>query len=137
MTEQRLTRQSWRRFHDPNSHIEKPDATINGIGTSASAIDLVRRSAGTRLTAAGSHWSLSKGTVSDGESVETNWPGAGVVSLSGPADVDLDDLINEEVFDAMVKNPVMAPGALTEDPCLSTGLGTHFFHSREGGHSRV
>ena len=133
MTEQRLTRQSWRRFHDPNSHIEKPDATINGIGTSASAIDLVRRSAGTRLTAAGSHWSLSKGTVSDGESVETNWPGAGVVSLSGPADVDLDDLINEEVFDAMVKNPVMAPGALTEDPCLSTGLGTHFFiHVKAG-----
>lgn len=133
MTVQKLTHQSWRRFHDPKSHIEKPDANINGVDTSASAIAFVQGSAGTRLTAAGSHWSLSKGTVSNGDSVETNWPGGGVVSLSGPADVDLDDLINEELFDAMIQNPVTAPGALAEDPCLSTGLGTHFFiHVKAG-----
>ena len=97
---------AWRRFHDAISAPARSDvAEVHCPDEAADFIEIchARPATGVKLKAAGSHWSLSRSTVSEGSALETNWPGAEAVSSrnTGLA-VDLVDLISDPLFNAMV-----------------------------------
>ncbi len=135
---------AWQRFHDPKAKPIRPNVKdVHCANAVRDFIDLChnRRATGLKLKAAGSHWSLSKGTLSDDAALETHWPGAGSVPLNAglvvqsPAShlMDLADLINDATFDFMVNHPPALPENLPFDPCLNQGLSQCFFvHVKSG-----
>ncbi len=127
----------WRRFHDPKTVPIRPN--VNDVICADRVEDFIaickaRPSTGAKLKAAGSHWSLSRSTLSDDKALETHWPDAGAVPInSGLADVDLYDIINDQLFDFMVSHPPVPPLAATTDPCLQQGPANCFLvHIKSG-----
>jgi hypothetical protein len=128
-----LTR-DWRRFHDPAGEFIRPRANIHCIDGPADMIAFCRdRPRGTPLKAAGSHWALSEATVSEGDFVETNWPGPDAVPRNSGLALDMIALINDDLFQFMIDHPLTHPDKLARDPCLREGPGQVFYvHMKSG-----
>lgn len=133
MALQSLTR-DWRRFHDAESDIERPNATVHCFDDIRDIIALcASHPTSKNLKAAGSHWALSETTVSDGDFIETNWPSADAVLRNTGLAVDMFHIINPELLQRMVENPPVAPERLQRDPCLyDVGEPCFFVHLRSG-----
>ena len=106
----------WQRFHDAqwSPVVPNPDG-IFCFDSATDIDDLIRfcanRPPDKKLKCAGSHWSLSDGTISDNYFIETNWPdkSLNIPRNSGPA-LDLGNFISASMFDAMAHHPP-APNA--------------------------
>jgi len=128
-----LTR-DWRRFHDAEGDFIAPGSTIHCVEGAKFIVELCRdRPANKKYKASGSHWALSTATVSDDEFIETNWPGNDNVPRHSGLDIDLFELIDDDMFDFMVRHPAQSPDAVTADPCLTEEPFNFFFvHLRSG-----
>lgn len=126
----------WRRFHDPILTPMRSDvAEVHCADEAADFIAIchARAATGVKLKPAGSHWSLSESTVSDGSTLETNWPGPQAVHRNTGLAVDLMHLISDPLFNAMVENPPTTPDAARTDPCLrDTAKNCFFVHLKSG-----
>lgn len=135
MAKQTLNHVEWRRFHDPNT---SPGSDVAEVHCADEAVDFIgichaRAATGVKLKPAGSHWSLSKSTVSDDSTLETNWPGADAVPRNTGLAKDLLDLISDPLFNSMANNPPTAPDAARADPCLrDTSRNCFFVHLKSG-----
>jgi hypothetical protein len=106
-----LTR-DWRRFHDAEGDFIAPNSTVHCVSDASSIIELCRdRPASKKYKSSGSHWALSTATVSDGEFIETNWPGNDNVPRHSGLDIDLFELIDDGMFDFMVTHPSQVAAA--------------------------
>ncbi|RYF51415.1 MAG: hypothetical protein EOO38_03285 [Cytophagaceae bacterium] len=136
MTVNTLTHVEWRRFHDPLlSPIRADIETVHCADNAADFIEIchARPATGRKLKAAGSHWSLSKSTLSDNVALETNWPDADTVPRNTGLDIDMSEIISMPLFEEMVKNPPVAPDAATSDPCQRDDAKNCFFiHLKSG-----
>ena len=136
MTTRTLNHVEWRRFHDPHTSPKRPD--VAEVHCADEAVDFIgichaRPATGVKLKPAGSHWSLSESTVSDGSALETNWPDSDAVPRNTGLAVDLLDLISDPLFDSMANNPPTAPDAARDDPCLRDSSRNCFFvHLKSG-----
>jgi len=130
---------SWERFHDAQWDPVVPDPEAIYCFDSATDIDdLIRlcanRPADKKLKCAGSHWSLSEGTISDDYFIETNWPDQSlpIPRNSGPA-LDLGFFINQTMFDYLASRPPGLNATLTNDPCLNPErTGSFYVHLKSG-----
>src|SRR5262245_40204232 len=105
MARKTLHNVAWQRFHDSKSSPIRPNvADVHCADAVADFIGIChdRPATGLKLKAAGSHWSLSEGTLSDDSALETHWPGADTVPLNTGLAVDMGDLISDALFDFMV-----------------------------------
>lgn len=127
--------QDWRRKHDPKDVFQARGVTIHCADDAEGIITQLRdMPPGTRLKAAGSHWSLSTSTLSDGEFVETHWPGtASVPRNTGLAAVDMLKLVSADMFQFMLDHPPRRPDQLETDPTRPDGIeGLFFVHLKAG-----
>ncbi len=136
MTVTTLHNVAWPRFHDPKANPIRPSVPeVHCADDLGNFIDICRTrpTSGLKLKAAGSHWSLSESTLSDDSALETHWQGAGAVPVNTGLAVDMADLINDQLFDFMVKHPPQRPETATFDPCLRDGpVDCLFVHLKSG-----
>ena len=129
-----LFNQDWRRFHDAERQVIHPGATVHCVDGAECIIQLCAdRAANVRFKAAGSHWALSEATVSDDQSIETNWPGTDNVPRHTGLDFDLQHLISDHFRQVLLDNPPKTPDILKHDPSLREGPGGAFYvHIKSG-----
>lgn len=135
MTIQIMTNHSWGRHHDPLATPIRPNvARIVCFDTIDDLIGIcAARQPTTRFKASGSHWGLSEAAMSDGDAIETNWPGPEAVPRYSGLDLDLEHLYSEPLFHHLVSNPPGKVEALTTDPCLQRpAMGPFYLHVKAG-----
>ncbi len=120
MAKQTLQPRDWRRKHDPHDEIAAQGITAICVNDATSIIEVLSGPGPGSMKAAGSHWSLSDSTLSDGTYLETNWPHGdpGAPRLSG-LDIDMNELISDAARQFMLDSPPRRPEQLTADPCLA------------------
>ena len=128
------TSRPWARFHDLKSNPIRPVGTrVTCFDSWIDLVEICKTSGVSRkFKAAGSHWSLSESTISDGDALETNWPGPESWERYSGND-DLNDLYSEPLFDFLVENPPNKAETLTADPCLQQrAAGPFYVHLKSG-----
>jgi hypothetical protein len=125
----------WGRYSDPKNAPVKPNpVNIHCFDQIEDLVHLCTSiSPDSRLKAAGSHWALSEITVSDGEFIETNWPGSEDVPRHSGLDIDIGELISGQMLDYMIAHPPAPSGSAETDPCQNESLeGAFFVHLKSG-----
>jgi hypothetical protein len=135
MTVFTFTNRPWIRHHDPLSIPARPN--VAKIICFDTLVDLIQicasRTSSVKLKGSGSHWGLSEAALSDGEAIETNWPGPEAAPRHSGLDVDLDELFSEPLFQFLAANPPGKAEELISDPCLQESeIGSFYVHVKSG-----